>query len=478
MARTLDASVVGHLWGAVVVLCLLSAPVVGATAPAQGASGQSLAGPDRPVTADVFAPENGTGLTRTNVTGDAVASHQNGTVYVWQNETVTVRATVVPFDGAGSYQLCLDVRDDEDAIVVRERCRTVDVSPYATRTSIDTTTPAGNATGDHTLVLTLSDEDDSQTTRLPVVVVTRDGELDSDSLNNSQEVEYGSALEDPDTDSDGLLDGLEVTKYNSSPTEADTDGDGLRDGREINIDTDPRSPDTDGDGLDDGREVALGTNPKKVDTDGDGLDDARELELGTDPTEADTDDDGLDDARELELGTDPTDPDTDGDGFEDGTEVDRGWDPQATTTRTPGETARGGSHTPSASDPMFLVGAGTLVLGTVLGVGYLHQKSANDVDAGDSDSRSDRPLDGVVDDRQAPESAVDPELLSPEQHVMHLLEVNDGRMRQSQFVEETDWSKAKVSRKLSALEDAGEIERTRIGRENIVTVPDRDLEDT
>jgi len=63
----------------------------------------------------------------------------------------------------------------------------------------------------------------------------------------------------------------------------------------------------------------------------------------------------------------------------------------------------------------------------------------------------------------------DEELLSDEDRVLRLLEENGGRMKQVDIVEETDWSKSKVSMLLSDMEDDGAISKLRVGRENIVS---------
>lgn len=63
------------------------------------------------------------------------------------------------------------------------------------------------------------------------------------------------------------------------------------------------------------------------------------------------------------------------------------------------------------------------------------------------------------------------DLQSDEDRVMTLLEDHGGRMRQSQIVEETGWSKSKVSMLLSGMEEEGQITRLRVGRENVVTLP-------
>ncbi|PSQ44016.1 hypothetical protein BRD14_02060 [Halobacteriales archaeon SW_5_68_122] len=62
------------------------------------------------------------------------------------------------------------------------------------------------------------------------------------------------------------------------------------------------------------------------------------------------------------------------------------------------------------------------------------------------------------------------ELLSDEERVVSLLEDNGGRMKQVNIVEETDWSKSKVSMLLSDMEEDEEISKLRVGRENIVSL--------
>jgi hypothetical protein len=72
---------------------------------------------------------------------------------------------------------------------------------------------------------------------------------------------------------------------------------------------------------------------------------------------------------------------------------------------------------------------------------------------------------------------VDPELLSDEERVERLLEANGGRMKQSKIVEETRWSTAKVSQLLSSMADEGRIEKLRIGRENLISLPGEGVND-
>lgn len=80
-------------------------------------------------------------------------------------------------------------------------------------------------------------------------------------------------------------------------------------------------------------------------------------------------------------------------------------------------------------------------------------------DAPDTGSTADRP---------------DIELLSDEERVERLLRSNGGRMRQAMIVTETGWSDAKVSQLLSTMDEDERIEKLRLGRENLISLPDHD----
>ena len=77
----------------------------------------------------------------------------------------------------------------------------------------------------------------------------------------------------------------------------DVDDDGVGDRDELPNGTDPTDPDSDGDGLDDGVETDTGTYVGPGDT-------------GTDPLDDDTDGDGWLDGYEVAHGSDPLDPDS------------------------------------------------------------------------------------------------------------------------------------------------------------------------
>lgn len=74
-------------------------------------------------------------------------------------------------------------------------------------------------------------------------------------------------------------------------------------------------------------------------------------------------------------------------------------------------------------------------------------------------------------DRDTGADEPDPELLSDEERVEYLLERNGGRMKQATIVKETGWSNAKVSQLLSSMDDEDRVDKLRIGRENLISLP-------
>lgn len=76
-----------------------------------------------------------------------------------------------------------------------------------------------------------------------------------------------------------------------------------------------------------------------------------------------------------------------------------------------------------------------------------------------------------IEEVEADEAA---DLLSDEERITQLLKDNDGRMKQATIVKETKWSNAKVSQLLSKMDDEDEVDKLRIGRENLITLPDVD----
>src|SRR5262249_36939579 len=86
---------------------------------------------------------------------------------------------------------------------------------------------------------------------------------------------------------------------------SDADGDGVDDLTEIADGTDPANPDTNGDGIPDGVAKRAGISATNPDDDGDGVSNRDEVLKGTEPFNPDTDGDGVPDGSDC-FPVDPT----------------------------------------------------------------------------------------------------------------------------------------------------------------------------
>ncbi|MFB6266516.1 MAG: hypothetical protein ABEI31_02555 [Halodesulfurarchaeum sp.] len=141
------------------------------------------------------------------------------------------------------------------------------------------------------------------------------------------------------------------------------------------------------------------------------------------------------------------------------------------TTSTPTEDGTGPGVTtttpPPASGAGFwpFVGGGFVLL-VLIGVGYWYWRSGEEPgpappDEGTPESTSDEPPD---------------ELLSNEERVIQYLESQGGRAKQQEIVEALDWTEAKTSQVLSEMQEDETVEKFRIGRENVVKLPEAEDE--
>ncbi|WP_017444946.1 Ig-like domain-containing protein [Gayadomonas joobiniege] len=89
--------------------------------------------------------------------------------------------------------------------------------------------------------------------------------LEAFDFGNNVNDDVSVLIVEPDGDSDGLGDNEEVFTWFTDPENPDTDDDGLLDGLEIELSTDPNDTDSDDDGRSDGDEVNAGTDPLNPD---------------------------------------------------------------------------------------------------------------------------------------------------------------------------------------------------------------------
>lgn len=131
---------------------------------------------------------------------------------------------------------------------------------------------------------------------------------------------------------------------------------------------------------------------------------------------------------------------------------------------------------PSGMDDALLLVAGVfglLIVLALVAVWYYQTRSTEDgagappvqTDEGDDDG-------GPAPAAESPESEPEEALLSNEERVTRFLDDHGGRAKQQEIVDGLDWTEAKTSQVLSSMESEGAIEKFRIGRENVVKLPD------
>ncbi|SEV98662.1 helix-turn-helix transcriptional regulator [Halobacterium jilantaiense] len=155
----------------------------------------------------------------------------------------------------------------------------------------------------------------------------------------------------------------------------------------------------------------------------------------------------------------------------------------ATTTDgsgTGGDDGTSGSGGGDTSGLFVPAAVGAVVAVLVVGGGgwlYLQKRGPDDDPGGavDADTGGGGPgasgADGSGDETDdGPPS----ELLSNEERVEQFLESEGGRAKQQAVVEVLDWTEAKTSQVVNEMQDEGTIEKFRIGRENVLKLPDAD----
>jgi hypothetical protein len=145
----------------------------------------------------------------------------------------------------------------------------------------------------------------------------------------------------------------------------------------------------------------------------------------------------------------------------------------ATTTANPDQVSNDGG----GLLPMVLVGV--LVVAVGAGAGIAWRTGMFGSTATESDD-ADGPAAGATAETEPEQQTAaepeeeppipDEEVLTDEDRVLSLLEENGGRMKQANIVDETGWSKSKVSMLLSDMEDDEHISKLRVGRENIISL--------
>lgn len=150
-----------------------------------------------------------------------------------------------------------------------------------------------------------------------------------------------------------------------------------------------------------------------------------------------------------------------------------------TTTPTTGDDGDSGSSLP------LIGGALVVVLAVAAGGWWYTQRDGaetpDESGAAGTGTTTTAPDDGSATSEETAEdagTAAGPpmDLLSNEEKVLRLVEENGGRMKQKQVADDLDWTAAKTSQVIGGLRDDDKLESFRLGRENVLTLPDVDLE--
>lgn len=167
--------------------------------------------------------------------------------------------------------------------------------------------------------------------------------------------------------------------------------------------------------------------------------------------------------------------DESGAGVDDSTTGDDGTDTGAGTADD-GTGAQDGANADASSDsfpilPAVLVVSVLAVLAVVSGA-FLRRESTAGDDAHNPDTAVATDQTGETEgDTETPPD----DLLSNEEQVLKLVDDEGGRMKQKEVADTLDWSAARTSQVVSTLREEDQVETFRIGRENVLTLPDVDI---
>lgn len=325
-------------------------------------------------------------------------------------------------------------------------------------------------------------------------------DYDGDGLTNREESRLGTNMMRADSDGDGLSDRTELMRYGLSPTNPDTDGDGVPDRSESAVAPPLRA------------QIQTYVSEEPVDDAGDaglervdGASDMRLAELRSLHVDRQTVDETADSPETLQRQSSPdhrrdssipeatpsrsvTDPDVAGDPSTSPEQVvSLATRAEMTPLQVAGLALLGlvglgavavrrtdveGHSTLVAALPTAAIGVATPTdqEETASAEGSEHRGTSPAPQDQSDESVTTVPVDGpTTDDRRV--DLPDRTEVTDDRRVEALLESSGGRLKQSTIVDSTEWSKAKVSRLLSSMEDEGRIRKVKVGRENLICLP-------
>jgi uncharacterized membrane protein len=137
------------------------------------------------------------------------------------------------------------------------------------------------------------------------------------------------------------------------------------------------------------------------------------------------------------------------------------------TTRATGESPEQTTATEASGDILTGLGWGLLALLLLVGaVGFLYWRRRR----GTGEPSPAAAATGGDPDADA--AGAGETVVTDEERVLSHLEASGGRVRQGEIAEALDWSASKTSRVLGRMAEDGSVVKRRLGRENLVELPE------
>jgi len=136
---------------------------------------------------------------------------------------------------------------------------------------------------------------------------------------------------------------------------------------------------------------------------------------------------------------------------------------------------RGGSSDGSSLLPI-LGGLAVIAVAVVAGVLWWRRREDGGEPATEPPVATTEATQAEAADQEA-DQGPPPDLLSNEERLLTLLEQHGGRMKQTEAADQLDWSAAKTSQVVGDLRDADKLQSFRLGRENVLTLPEVDIDE-
>ena len=121
-----------------------------------------------------------------------------------------------------------------------------------------------------------------------------------------------------------------------------------------------------------------------------------------------------------------------------------------------------------SASPLLFAALVALLLAGAGAAFIIYRRSGEDSESADGSETAADSAQGTDTDAES----IDPSLLSNEEQVLELIEREGGRMKQKQVAEALGWTDAKTSQVTKKLREEGKLDGFRLGRENVLSLPD------